>query len=238
MEMEYDAFLRLARKRRSIRRFKPDPITDENVEKILEVGRWAMSGANAQPWEFIVIKDPEIKKQVNDVRNRYLQMEWIVEQTRLQEFRQPHFRTDHPTEIEWTDAPVIIAPVGDIRTIQASCLVFRFFEQHTFDQNMANATHMINLAAAALGLGAAWISLTQPMSQEIGAILGVPAVLRVFTLVPIGYPAHEPPPPYRRKLSEIVHHDKYDRRKFREQTDIQEFIKYLRQRHEKAGSYA
>jgi nitroreductase len=164
-------------------------------------------------------------------------MEWIVEQTRLQEMRQPHFRTDHPTEIEWTDAPVIIAPVGDIRTIQASCLVFRFFEHHTFDQNMANATHMINLAAAALGLGAAWISLTHPMSQEIGAILGVPPVLRVFTLVPIGYPAQRPLP-YRRKLNEIVHHDKYDMSKFREQSDIQEFIRHLRQRHQEGRAYA
>jgi nitroreductase len=97
---------------------------------------------------------------------------------------------------------------------------------------------MIHLAAASLGLGAAWISLTQPMSEELKSVLGVPPVLRVFTLVPIGYPSHEPPPPYRRKLNEIVHREKYDMSKFRDQNDIQEFIKYLRQRHEKAKSYA
>jgi 5,6-dimethylbenzimidazole synthase len=235
--MQIDDFLDLARKRRSIRRFKPDTIPDEQIEKILEAGRWAMSGANAQPWEFVVIRNPEIKKKVNDVRTKYLEMEWIVEQTRLQEMRQPHFRTDHPGEIEWTDAPVIIATIGDIRTIQASCLVFRFFENHTFDQNMANTTQMINLAAAALGLGAAWISLTSPMSQEIGDILGVPPVLSVFTLIPLGYPASKPAP-YRRKLSELIHYDTYDKSRFRDQNDIQEFIKFLRRRHEEGRAYA
>jgi len=236
--MEYEAFLDLARKRRSIRRFKPDPIPDDYIEKIIEAARWAMSGANAQPWEFIVIKEKETRRKIAKVRAEYLKMEWIVEQTRSQEVRQPHFRTDHPTQNEWEDAPVIIATLGDIRTIQASCLVFRFFEHHTFDQNMANANHMIHLAAASLGLGATWVSLTQPMSEELKVILGVPPVLRVFTLAPIGYPAHEPSPPYRRKRSEIVHHEKYDMGKFREQADIQEFIRHLRQRHEKARSYA
>jgi len=49
MEMQIDEFLELVKKRRSIRRFKPDPIPEECVMKILEAGRWAMSGANAQP---------------------------------------------------------------------------------------------------------------------------------------------------------------------------------------------
>ncbi|MBI4334686.1 MAG: nitroreductase family protein [Chloroflexi bacterium] len=47
--MEIDAFLDLVRRRRSIRRFKPDPVPEEYIEKILEAGRWAMSGANGQP---------------------------------------------------------------------------------------------------------------------------------------------------------------------------------------------
>ena len=45
--MEIDELLELVRKRRSIRQFKPDPIPDEHVEKIIETARWAMSGANA-----------------------------------------------------------------------------------------------------------------------------------------------------------------------------------------------
>jgi len=44
--MEYDGLLELVKKRRSIRRFKPDPIPDGYIEKIIEVARWAPSGFN------------------------------------------------------------------------------------------------------------------------------------------------------------------------------------------------
>ena len=53
--MEYEALLDLVKKRRSIRRFKPDPIPDEDIAKIIEVARWAPSGFNMQPWEFVVV---------------------------------------------------------------------------------------------------------------------------------------------------------------------------------------
>ena len=54
--MNIDAFLELAKTRRSIRRFKSDPVPDELILKILEAARWAQSGGNSQPWEFIVIR--------------------------------------------------------------------------------------------------------------------------------------------------------------------------------------
>ena len=47
--MDYDGLLELVKKRRSVRHFKPDPIPDEYVEKILELARWAPSALNAQP---------------------------------------------------------------------------------------------------------------------------------------------------------------------------------------------
>ena len=51
--------------RRSIRRFKKEPVAPDLIEKLLEAGRWAPSSANTQPWEFIVITDPEIKKRIS-----------------------------------------------------------------------------------------------------------------------------------------------------------------------------
>ncbi|MEJ2067558.1 MAG: nitroreductase family protein, partial [Deltaproteobacteria bacterium] len=59
--MEYQEFLELLKYRRSIRRFKNDPIPDEYVTMVLEASRYAMSGGNSQPWEFIVVKDPQVK---------------------------------------------------------------------------------------------------------------------------------------------------------------------------------
>ncbi|MFO7772970.1 MAG: nitroreductase family protein [Dehalococcoidia bacterium] len=59
--MDYDSFLELVKKRRSIRRFKPDPVPDEYVDKIIEAVRWAPSGFNLQPWDFVVVNEKELK---------------------------------------------------------------------------------------------------------------------------------------------------------------------------------
>lgn len=56
-------------KRRSIRKFRPKPIPDKDLKKILEAGRLAPSGGNRQPWSFIVVRKPETKKKLAAVAN-------------------------------------------------------------------------------------------------------------------------------------------------------------------------
>ena len=90
--MDIDSFLELARTRRSIRRFKPDPVPDELVKKILEAGRWAMSGANGQPWEFIVVKDKEIKNKLAAAGSEAEKAVAALETSRVPEMRQPWYR--------------------------------------------------------------------------------------------------------------------------------------------------
>ncbi len=53
--------LRTIKNRRTVRRFKPDPIGDEKLQEILDAGRWAPSFSNLQPWKFIVVKDQKLK---------------------------------------------------------------------------------------------------------------------------------------------------------------------------------
>jgi nitroreductase len=57
-------FYEVIKKRRSIRAYKPDPISDEVLRRILEAGRLAPSAKNIQPWKFIVVKDPQIRAQL------------------------------------------------------------------------------------------------------------------------------------------------------------------------------
>lgn len=59
--------LEAIRTRRSIRIYKPDPVPEEILEKILEAGRWAPSASNAQPWKFIVFSDPELRRMVGSL---------------------------------------------------------------------------------------------------------------------------------------------------------------------------
>ncbi len=66
----YDAI----KKRKSVRKYKSDPIPEEVLDRILEAGRIAPSAKNIQPWRFIVIKDPEIKKKVAEASRGQLWM--------------------------------------------------------------------------------------------------------------------------------------------------------------------
>lgn len=59
-----ESVLALLKERRSIRRYRPDPVPDEMVEQLLEAGRWAPSASNRQPWAFIIIRDEAIRQRV------------------------------------------------------------------------------------------------------------------------------------------------------------------------------
>ncbi len=53
--------------RRSVRMYKPDPIPDEDLEKILTAAQIAPSAGNKQPWRFVVVSDPETKKKLGEM---------------------------------------------------------------------------------------------------------------------------------------------------------------------------
>lgn len=58
-----DAILR----RRSIRKYKDTPISDEDLQEIMECGMYAPSASNLQPWHFVVVKSPDKKKKVEEL---------------------------------------------------------------------------------------------------------------------------------------------------------------------------
>ena len=56
--------LEVIKTRRSIRKYTPDPISEEEINKILEAGRWAPSASNSQPWRFIVLRSNDTKRKL------------------------------------------------------------------------------------------------------------------------------------------------------------------------------
>ena len=235
-------FFDVVKERRSIRNFRPDPLPEGAVEKILEAARFAMSGANGQPWEFVVITKQATKDKIAAINVEYGRKKTcIFEQTRELPYRHNMFKNFYPNLPAWKIAPVIIAVCADIRTYQATVLSAHFLNgeggaEATYFKNVANATQLICLAAAALGLGTQWISTASGWERKVRELLDVPDDLMIHTLVPVGYPAHKPASPYRRELKEIVHYDKYDRSKYRTDEDIIEFLKLLRKK--TRGAYA
>ena len=67
MIAEYDILLRLIKERRSVRRFKPTPVEKEKIDLLIEAARWAPSAGDAQPWEFILIYNSDMRESLKTV---------------------------------------------------------------------------------------------------------------------------------------------------------------------------
>ena len=232
--MNYEEFLKLVHKRRNIRKYKSDPVADEDILKIIECARWAQSGGNGQSWEFIIVKDQATKEKMAEIEQGYHEMVWQIERTRVREIRHLAYLDGPPTSPPaFMNAPVVIVVLGDPRTTQASILATHFLHNEGgpkghFLKNIANATQILQLAAASLGLASMWVSVNEISEGPLRKLLDIPEELSIHTLVPVGYAAIDPKPTYRRGLEEIVHYEKYDRSKFRTGEDIYNWLLALR----------
>lgn len=167
-------------KRRSIRKFKLDPVPDGIINQVLEAARLAPSGSNRQPWRFQIIKEGSLKEQ------------FMKEATFGQEVL--------------AKAPVIIICGSEMLTFVKNHKLAppnsdyygadtenpEELKKFIPDANMYNAiaiTHM-TLMATALGLGTCWVQSIKPGAAA--KVLGWPRHLIVFTALALGYPAEDP----------------------------------------------
>ena len=235
----YDQFLALVKKRRSSRRFKADPIPEGYAEKILEAARWTMSGANCQPWEFVVVRDREkIKALYKAYQDHIHELNFWLEQRFPWELRHPGFRLEGDREAQyrqlqarvgWAVAPTLIVVLGDGRRQLASvsAVTTPGRNQTHLTDALANASLSIHLAAASLGLTSEWVSIhiQEPFKQ----LLNVPPLLTLHSIIPLGYPEKPLVGSYRRKLKEIVHYENYDPAKMMTTEDVLNYLYALRE---------
>ena len=80
--MDYENLLSIVKERRSCRRFKPDSIPDDYVNKIIDMARWAPSGANSQPWDFIVVKKKDLRQKISQFVKDFISVYYKLEHTR------------------------------------------------------------------------------------------------------------------------------------------------------------
>lgn len=184
--------------RRSIRRYKSDPVDDKAIETILEAGRWAPSWANTQCWRFIVIRDPQVKAQLTDT---------------LSKIERPDKVVDNPATTAMKTVPVIIAVCAETgksgvkRSPGGDEFVTDKGDWFMFDTALA-VQNMV-LAAHAIGLGTVIIGAFDAVQAE--KALKVPKGYRVVALFPVGVPDQEGKAPPRKELSEIVIRDRWEK---------------------------
>ena len=225
----YEDFHELVMARRSIRGYKKDQdVPDEMIRKILDAARWAPSGGNGQPWEFIVVRNEETRHQIADI--------FIKQQVSKIEMEKAARGEAKMTGAGFKNAPVHIVVVGDprvnltypIRTMEEKS------ESH-FYTGMANTCLLIMLAARSMGLSTQYVSdASSPyMSTMLKVLLGIPDDLRVYHLIPVGYASGDVAPRPRRELEEIVHFESYDPKKYRDDAEFRKFVMTASRR----GSY-
>jgi nitroreductase len=167
-------------KRRSVRKFTDDAVSDEEIRTILEAARIAPSWANVQPWEFIVLRD---RATIEKIAGTYVEK--------------------NPATKCSLAAPALIVACG--RTGVSGCYggknLTKFNEWFMFDLGLA--VQNLCLKAHELGLGSVVVGLLD--HDRAKAILDLPADREVVACIPVGRPAvagKEGPP--RKPLSEFA----------------------------------
>jgi len=169
--------------RRSVRGFVDKPVPDRVLWEILEAGTWAPSAGNMQAWEFVIVKGLEARRKVvnttdagTTARAGVHTQEWIME------------------------APVVIVVCYDVKRMTA-----RYGQKGRellTKLDCMGCVQNILLAATHFGLGTCCVVGFDP--QALKESLGIPRELTPMLLVPLGYPDHHPPPPYRLPVDDVV----------------------------------
>lgn len=180
------AFLELAQKRYSVRRYQDRPVERVVLEQCLEAAHLAPSASNSQPWFFVVVDDPSLKDAVA--------------------------RTTFNAVISFNrftvQAPVIVAVLRRDRPIQRVAGAFRGIDYSQID--VGCATEHFCLQAAELGLGTCilgWFGQT-----AIRRLLSIPRGWSVALLITVGYPADSLREKRRKPLGELFTYNKGPRR--------------------------
>ncbi len=186
-------FKDLVKTRRSCRAFESASVSEEMLTAILDAGRWAPNPLNLQPWEFIIVTDPEIKSQIRRVAEEARQE--VIDKGG------PGWVTKYGMGF-LEEAPVLIAVVFD----PSRSGLGSFFDQSYGALQAASAcVQNMMLATADMGLGSLWCTFFRP--EKLQALLNVPDNLEIAGVVPIGKPKGPVEPPPRKDLK--IHRQRY-----------------------------
>ena len=188
-------FLDTIRLRRTVRDFARDPVPDDVIDMCIEAAALAPSGANLQPWKFVVVSDPGVKGRIREAAEK--------EEYENYHGRMPDewLRALAPLQTDWHKEFLEIAPA----------LIVVFKEDYGLAGDGSHVTHYyVNesvgiacgfLLAALNAAGLATLTHTPSPMGFLREILGRPKNEKPYLLIPVGYPAADCRVPDIRKKS-------------------------------------
>ena len=159
--MYYEELLELAKTRRTVRAMKPDPVPDGLIDKAIEVARWAPTGFNLQPTEFMVLTDLESRTAVKKIIDDWIDDDFYALEATREAWQGPAWTLESRGRAACPPAPVYILIVGDTRRRAGLPMNARYCVQKgdsIFESSLANTMTLLWLALSSLGLAAQPVS--------------------------------------------------------------------------------
>ncbi len=207
-----EATFKVIQDRRSIREFTAEPVSDSDLDQILEAARQAPSGENAQPWRFIIVKNEATRKKIGAIAGggsgRRFTAEFVTKkmQERFSNLedeakKKAAFQklTSGQVSAFMADAPVNIVVAG---------------KKDVWDTpyDTSAAIENILLMVTALGLGACWViapCFDVRDEERIKAMLGIPEEFKAVSILSVGHPTRPHRPRPRLPLKDLVFREKW-----------------------------
>jgi nitroreductase len=202
---------------RAIRRFRLDPVGDDLVAIVIEAATRAPSARGAEPWAFVVVRDPARRREIARL---YLQAwEAGARFTQASDADRDVASSPHYARM-MRGAGELARTIGDVPVLVVCCLdharlgaiadgLGGLRSPAAAYASILPAVQNLLLAARALGLGTTLTTLHRAFEAELRALLALPATIEPVVIVPLGWPADRFGPTRRRGVAEIAHLDRW-----------------------------
>ncbi len=200
------------RTQRAIRRLKTDPVDDALVLHLIELALKAPTGSNQQNWDFIVVKDREVKTRLGRLNRGAWNLYGAIGR---------RTNRDNPAmlrimdAVEWQALHFADIPVIVVACLRGPRVPWPPIAATSYYGSIYPSVQNLLLAARAAGLGAALITLPLWSTFLARRTLGLPWSVAPCAVVPLGWPKGKYGPTRRRPVGEVVHVDRYGNQPFR-----------------------
>ncbi len=183
---------------RAIRRFKPDPIPEEDLRDILEAAIRAPNGGNNQPWHFLLVRDPELREELGKL---YEEAWWAKRKD--EGINGPE---DIPPGKNTRRSAMRLA--GEFGHAPAVVLLCSTASRGGVGSVIPAAQNLL-LAARALGVGGTIATLHAQVDERVHKLFGIPDDVQIVYSIPLGYPRGRFGSVQRKPLAEVCSYERW-----------------------------
>lgn len=215
-----NATIKVIQDRRSIREYADQPVSEHDLKMILEAARQAPSGENAQPWRFIIIRDPTTRKRLGAIARggsgRRFTAEYVTKKMH-ERFSSMEDEAKKKAIFEKLTSGSVSAFLAEAPVNIVVC-----GKKDVWDMPYDTSASIENilLMVTALGLGACWViapCIDIRDEERLKKLLAVPEEYKVVSIIAVGHPTRQPRSRPRMPLHELVFSEQWDKAYYTEE---------------------